>query len=547
MTASDDQVAAALRRERLLGAFEAAPVAVAVIRASDEVVDYANPQCRQMFRRCRAGVAARLAFPELARRRMLAQLEQVIDTGLPYRADEVPVAGETDGDGVAEERFFSFSFSAIAGAPAVTDILLVAVDMTDQVLARQRMALLARAAVRFASSLDLKEAMHAISDTIVPRLARMCVIDLVEGNGLRRAFVSDLPERPDAARALAEPGAVVLEEHPAHEAWTRGVPVLVPDVTRSQVESTYLTPEARRVAEELLVGRTMVSVPLIRDERVVAVVTMLAADRRTPFGPVDVTLLEQLAVPAAEAIDNAQRFTRQREAALVLQRSLLSPPAEMAGLQVAVRYRPARRGSEVGGDWYDAFHVPGDHLGVIVGDVVGHDLAAAASMGRLRSILQAVACDTGASPAEVLRRVDRLNADLGVASLATAVYGHLEGSDDGKRLRWSSAGHPPPLVLAPEGSVRVLGGAGGLVLGVDPDAHRPEGVEHLPLGSTLVLYTDGLVEGPQRGIEEGIALLAECAARYAHLPLEGLCDRLLEEAPGGDDVALLTVRVAASG
>jgi hypothetical protein len=547
MAHPDDQGVAGLRRGRLLGAFEAAPVAVAVIRATDQVVDYANPQCRQMFRHCRAGLPARQAFPELARRRMLAQLEAVIETGDPYRADEVPVAGDTDGEGVAEERFFSFSFSAIAGAQTEADVLLVAVNMTDQVLARQRMALLARAAVRFASSLDLQEAMQAISDTIVPRLARVCVIDLVDGDRLRRAFVTDLPERPGASQALAQPGAVRLEEHPATEAWRRGVPVLVADVTARQVESTYLTPGARRIAEELLVGRTMVSVPLIRDERVLAVVTMLGADRRSRFGPVDVTLLEQLAVPAAEAIDNAQRFTRQREAALVLQRSLLSPPAQVAGLQVAVRYRPARRGSEVGGDWYDAFHVPGDHMGVIVGDVVGHDLAAAASMGRLRSILQAVACDTGAFPAEVLQRVDRLNADLGVASLATAVYGHLEASDQGKRFRWSSAGHPPPLLITPPGSVRVLTSASGLLLGVDPAAERPEAVEDLSVGSTVVLYTDGLVEGPQQGLEEGIAILSECAARFAHLPLEGLCDRLLDEAPGGDDVALLTVRVTGAG
>jgi hypothetical protein len=231
MAGPDDQGGASRRRERLLGAFEAAPVAVAVIGAADQVVDYANPQCRQMFHRCRAGVAARLAFPQLARRRMLARLERVIETGTPYRADEVPVTGEADSDGMSEERFFSFSFSAIAGASAVTDVLLVAVDMTDQVLARQRMALLAGAAVRFASSLDLQEAMQAISDTIVPRLARLCVIDLVEGGRLRRAFVSELPERPSAARAIAEPGAVRLEEHPATEAWRRRVPVLVTGVS----------------------------------------------------------------------------------------------------------------------------------------------------------------------------------------------------------------------------------------------------------------------------------------------------------------------------
>jgi hypothetical protein len=532
-------------RHRLLAAFDAAPVAIAVVGAEDRRVEYANARCRQMFGGCREGAPAEEAFPQLARRRLLAHLDDVVETGQPYRAEDVPVADAGGQDSLASDRFFSFTFSAVASGAGPADVLLVAVDISEQVVARQRMSLLARAAVRFAASLDLQEALQAISDTIVPRLARGCVIDLVEGSGLRRAFVSDIPGHPQAAEILSQAGAVRLADDPAMDAMRRRVPVVVDAVPPDQMTGTHISAEARALARDVLEGEAMVSVPLVRGDLVVGVVTMLGADRRAPMGAVDVALLQQLAVPAAEAIDNAQRFSRQREAALVLQRSLLSPPMQSPGLEVAVRYRPARRGSEVGGDWYDAFHVPGDHLGVLVGDVVGHDLAAAASMGRLRSIVQAVACDTAASPAEVLRRVDKLNADLQVAELATVVYGHVEGNGPTRLFRWSSAGHPPPLLVG-SGGVQVLEDGMGLVLGVETSAGRPEGTAAMEPGATVILYTDGLVESPSQGLEEGTAILVESAARYGHLGLEEFCDRLLEEAPGGDDVALLALRVTAS-
>ncbi len=540
-------------RERLLEAFETAPMAVAVTRGHDHVVEYLNPAYRRVFGDPPLGVTVSEAFPKLAEQGFLHHLDRVLATGEPYLAEEEPISYDRDGDGVPEDHYFTLSCSVIRGEEGPYGVLVVAVEVTGQVMARQnlesqreRLALVALAAVRLGGTLDLEEALHAFGETIVPRLATICVIDLVEGDRLRRALVYNPGGPPSMDQRIWSLNGRQTEEHPAIRAWRSRQPVILPRTSAGEAAAMYSDPEGRRIAAEIIQGQGMASVPLIRETEVIGVVSMLVPPGGGAFPTFDLALLTQLSVPAAEAIDNARRFGRQRRVAEVLQRSLLTPAPVFPGLDLAVRYRPAASGAEVGGDWYDAFHVPGDHLGVVIGDVVGHDLRAATAMGRLRAMVQAVACDENTPPAEVVTRVDRLTVNLSVTLLATMIYGHIERAPQGQPvLRWANAGHPPPLLVEGDGTARFLDQAQGVALGVDPSQPRSEAAQLLPFGSTLILYTDGLVERREEDLGTGLTRLAEHATKLANEPVEQLCDRLLEAAPTGDDLALLAVRVEA--
>jgi serine phosphatase RsbU (regulator of sigma subunit) len=187
----------------------------------------------------------------------------------------------------------------------------------------------------------------------------------------------------------------------------------------------------------------------------------------------------------------------------------------------------------------------------VIGDVVGHDTAAAASMGQLRSLLRGIAHFSSAGPAEVLHGLDQAIADMHTDTLATAAIARIEHTDarDGsRRLRWANAGHPPPLLLAPDGHTSVLGGPiGDLMLGVDCAASRAESVRELAPGCTVLLYTDGLVERYGSTLDVGTARLCELLTALADQPLGALCDALLDDMLRGsrqDDVAIVAVRLA---
>jgi serine phosphatase RsbU (regulator of sigma subunit) len=186
---------------------------------------------------------------------------------------------------------------------------------------------------------------------------------------------------------------------------------------------------------------------------------------------------------------------------------------------------------------------------VVIGDVVGHDTAAAAAMGQLRGLLRGIAHHSGAGPAEVLRGLDEAIAAMHTGTLATAAVARLEGIEGehgGRpRLRWANAGHPPPALLAPDGSVTLLAGAGyDLMLGVDHEVQRAEHVVPLPPGATVVLYTDGLIERRGRSLDQGFDRLrrhlGELAGRTPDRLSDELLDRMLDGTPQ-DDVALVAM------
>ncbi|SFT79372.1 Bacteriophytochrome (light-regulated signal transduction histidine kinase) [Geodermatophilus amargosae] len=240
-------------------------------------------------------------------------------------------------------------------------------------------------------------------------------------------------------------------------------------------------------------------------------------------------------------------------AAETLQRSLLTEPPRSESLEMAVRYVPATREAQVGGDWYDVFVQPDGSTMLVIGDVVGHDVQAAACMAQLRGLLRGIAYDSGHSPAQVLARLDAAIDGLGLGAMATVLVGRLEQTDDERaagltRLRWASAGHLPPLVVGPDGTGTTLtGGRPGMLLGVSPQAVRADAEVVLERGSTVLLYTDGLVERRAEGFDDGVARLGRALAELRGRPVAEVCDEVLARmVPDGaeDDVALVAVRLA---
>jgi serine phosphatase RsbU (regulator of sigma subunit) len=265
----------------------------------------------------------------------------------------------------------------------------------------------------------------------------------------------------------------------------------------------------------------------------------------------DIRTAAEVAAQAGRAVERVHRQSQQAQLAEALQRSLLTEPPQLPGVEIGVRYVPAAEAARVGGDWYDAFPLRDGTPVIVIGDVTGHDTAAATAMGQLRGLLRGVAHAGGGSPAEVLCAFDRAVVDLHPDTLATAALARIERDDGGHtRLRWASAGHPPPALVRDSGEVELLGGTSGeLLLGVDPDVARTDSTVTLAPGDTVVLYTDGLVERRDATFDAGLDRLVGALGELAGVPLEQLCDdlilRMLPRTPQ-DDVALVALRLAAS-
>jgi sigma-B regulation protein RsbU (phosphoserine phosphatase) len=237
------------------------------------------------------------------------------------------------------------------------------------------------------------------------------------------------------------------------------------------------------------------------------------------------------------------------QVAEVLQRSLLGDPPQPAHLETAVRYRPATRHAEVGGDWYDAFPVPDGSTMLVIGDVAGHDAPAAAAMAQTRAMLRAIAQSVVGSPAAVLGALDTVFANLEMTTLVTAVVATIDdravGDSRMVTLCWSNAGHPAPVLVRADGTTVLLERPPDRLLGVSPDAERHDHSVPLHPGDTVLFYTDGLVEWRDLLLDEGTARVVSELGRIGRDPLDRLCDELLADSgrPGDDDVALLAVRV----
>jgi serine phosphatase RsbU (regulator of sigma subunit) len=325
-------------------------------------------------------------------------------------------------------------------------------------------------------------------------------------------------------------------------------PVVIGPQAFRAVQETLAPGEARDLIAQLA-PESGTTLPMRARGRTVGALTLYRGPDREPMGAEELATAEDVASRAALALDNARLYREQRRVAEGFQRSLLTPPVQPERVQIAVRYHPAAQAAQVGGDWYDAFVQPGGGTVVVIGDVVGHDLDAAVTMSQVRSALRSIAVTTGARPAALLQQTDQALRTLRSDAIATVLVARLELEDraDGARLRWASAGHPPPMLVEPDGAVTVLSaGRPDPLLGVVPDRERKEADLLLPAGSTVVLYTDGLVERRDQRLRAGIERLRETLGELAGLELADLCDevvaRMLPEHPG-DDVALVAVRL----
>ncbi len=256
-----------------------------------------------------------------------------------------------------------------------------------------------------------------------------------------------------------------------------------------------------------------------------------------------------LARYASQALERAQLLQERQDVAQTLQEALLATLPTIPGVELAARYLPASTHDKVGGDWYDAISV-GDRTTLIMGDVVGHNIAAAAQMGQLRAILRGFAVDKSEAPADLLTRLDRANTALDGGVMATALVAHIDAPPMPgalARLTWSSAGHPQPILVGPDGSVEQLTGATDLLLGLNPQASRQNHVHHIEPGSTLILFTDGLVERRETSIQLMTAELCRLASALSDMKLIQMLDTLVHEMGDSqerDDVAVLAARLS---
>ena len=287
--------------------------------------------------------------------------------------------------------------------------------------------------------------------------------------------------------------------------------------------------------------RALMASPLTVKGRMAGVVEIGTRKERR-FTPEEESLLVLMADRAGLAIEHARAYEREVDTVEMLQRSLLPDKLPvLPGLRLAARYEPGGLGVNVGGDWYDAIPLEDGRVGLAMGDVVGHGLEAASLMGQLRHAARAYALE-GHSPPAVLDRLDRLVRSLPGAQMATLQY--LVVDSDLRTVRFASAGHVPPLVVSPDGEARFLEGAPNPPLGVFDSAGHEELTAKLEQGSTIVLYTDGLVEQRGVSIDAGLEALRR-AARNPADPVE-LCDHLVESMlyihPAHDDIAVLALQ-----
>ncbi len=296
---------------------------------------------------------------------------------------------------------------------------------------------------------------------------------------------------------------------------------------------------------ELAEHESFLYVPLVAGRRANGLLVTSWAEPYS-LGSEERRFVETLAGHAAQALDRANAFESEQSIAETLQRSFL--PASLPrveGMQLAARYLPGTAGVAVGGDWFDAIRLQDGQLGLVVGDVVGKGVQAAATMAQLRNGLRAFSLDR-MKPSSTLTRLNRLAEEVMETAFATVVYVVIDG--DARVCRYASAGHPPPLVAYPDGRVAFLEEGRGLPLGAGTDTRYTQEIVDLPVGTILVLYTDGLVERRGESIDEGLDRLRLGVLEGPREPeqlVEHLLQRLVGTGERGDDIALLAVRLLA--
>ncbi|MFE7276697.1 SpoIIE family protein phosphatase [Streptomyces sp. NPDC057623] len=443
--------------------------------------------------------------------------------------------------------------------PSARGLLLVGEPHVGEyaLAARRRLELLSEVSTRIGTTLDIRRTAEELAETAVPRLADFVTIDLPEavlrgeestdpGSDLRRTVVhgirDDLPFRPVGKRVEYGPTT------PQLRCLTGGQAVLEPDL---RAAAGWLAQDPEHTGQLLSHVHSLIAVPLVARGVVLGIAGFYRGRDPAPFGDDDRSLAQELATRAALSIDNARRYTRERTMALALQRNLLPHGLpDQDAVDVAHRYLPAE--SDVGGDWYDVVPLSGARVGLFVGDVVGHGMLSAATMGRLRTAARSFA-ELDFPPDDVLTHLDNLvgrldredpASDGGGIIGATCLYAIYDPTS--QQCTLARAGHPPPAVVHPDGTVSFPDLPAGPPLGLGGLPFEATEIP-LPADSQLVLYTDGLIEDRQRDVDVVLDQLREVLAHPEHTPEEA-CQAVLDNvAPAHpcDDIALLVARTHA--
>ncbi|MEU1947999.1 GAF domain-containing SpoIIE family protein phosphatase, partial [Streptomyces sp. NPDC020125] len=415
------------------------------------------------------------------------------------------------------------------------------------------LAVIADASVRIGTTLDLRQTAQELADVTVPRLADLAAVDVLDsvvhreatprvwadGSARFRALAVAAGYPTDAVHA-ADPVGEIARYEPTRvitQCVREARPILVPHVTEQDVRRIARNDDAARVLLREGV-HSYLAAPLIARGSVLGTLSLHRTINPRPFDEEDLTLACELAIRAALCIDNARLYARERDAALTLQRSLLSQqPRDLDGLEIASRYLPAV--SAAGGDWFDVLPLPDGRVGLVVGDVMGKGIHAAAIMGQLRTATRAFS-RLDLPPAQVLCHLDEITPSLG-ESIATCLYAVCDPRTG--RCEMSTAGHLPPVLVQPGGEAELIDIPTGAPLGVGGVPFASVERE-LAEGALLALFTDGLVEKRHQSIDVGLHTLVQLLRRHQG-PLERICDQVLAALHGApdDDVALLLARL----
>ncbi|MEU3525530.1 SpoIIE family protein phosphatase [Streptomyces sp. NPDC038707] len=415
-----------------------------------------------------------------------------------------------------------------------------------ETVAPEWLSLFADTGIALTSSLDPDERLRRVCQVLTRSLADWCVADLVDEHGRpERVCVVHRDPRVRVPEAHLGPLPPASEDTQGslHRVLRGAGPLLVTDVCPAGDPPSPLDARQRELAARLGAGSAVVA-PLRAQREVFGALTMVRTGAGNPFTKEDVPLISELVRAVALGVDNARLHQYARSNAEQLQRALLPELPRPEHLELTARYVPSSTTAEVGGDWYDAFTLPDGDITLVIGDVSGHDLQAAVAMSALRNMLRGIAVDRQEPPGEVLRRLDLASQTLNSQSTATCIYGVVKTDGRTTYLHHSSAGHLPPLLTSREGGTRYLDAGRGLLIGMDPGLPRRSAWELLPPRSTLLFFTDGLIERRGESLDDAMHRLRRAAAAQARAPLDVFCDELILKfgRDTTDDIALLALR-----
>ncbi|MEV7683524.1 SpoIIE family protein phosphatase [Streptomyces sp. NPDC088341] len=472
--------------------------------------------------------------------------------------------------GEHHERAWTVSLSPLADEDGqIRAVAVAGLEISEEYRAREGLALLNEAGLRIGTTLDVTRTAEELASTPLPRFADFISVDLLDsvlrgdeptpdpltGDVRLRRVAHQSAHRPGVPEAAVAVGDVdnYPEYSPPARCLTTGRAVLTGPWDTEYTR--WMTRDPKRAANCPRFGvQSVIAAPLVARGNILGAALFCRSVNPEAFTEEDLLLAEQLAARAAVCIDNARRYTRERSTAVTLQRSLLPRglPTQSA-VEVATRYRPADSEYGVGGDWFDVIPLSGSRVALVVGDVVGHGIHASATMGRLRTAVRTLA-DMDLPPDELFTHLDDVvvrlaseNTDTTAddayvgASCLYAVYDPVS-----RHCCAARAGHPPPVLAKPDGTVEVVRLPAGPPLGLG-DLPFESAEFEIPEGSLLALYTDGLIQTREHDVGSGIEVLSDILSTPAP-SLDSICDSVLRSLFSTrpvDDVALLVARTHA--